>query len=157
MGRVPLRASNEEDAGEDEGDAEEAGEGEGVGREVHEGEVIENGGAGELAGDYGCNEGGGTEFGGKCGAAEDDESAEWSTDPIPPWCGTEEGCGGEGGADDEHDNDGAQNGAADGEEGGPADIVQMSAQRRIGGGLNRNASASSRSKKYPNKKHAGLE
>jgi len=90
--RVPreLIACNEEHTGEDKGDAEEAAEGKGVGGQVHEGEVIENCRAGELACDNGGDEGGSAEFGGERGAAEDDDGAEWSADPIPPGGGAQE-------------------------------------------------------------------
>ena len=150
-------SGDEEDTGENEGDAEQTGEREGVRGQIHQGEVIEDSGARKLAGDDGSDECGGAEFGSEGRAAEDDESAERSADPIPPWSSTQDGNGRKIGADDYHDQNGAEDGAADGEERGPANILQVGAQRGIRGSLDGNASAGDRGEKYPNKKHAGLE
>ncbi len=128
-----------------------------MGREVHEREVIQNCGARELAGDNRGDESRGAQFRCQGGAAEDDQSAKRSSNPIPPRCGTQERGGGERRADNEHDENRAKNRPANGEEGGPAYVMQIRAQRRIGRGLYGNASTGGRGQEYPNKKHAGLE
>ena len=122
-------SGDEEDTGENEGDAEQTGEREGVRGQIHQGEVIEDSGARKLAGDDGSDEGGGAEFGSESRAAEDDESAQRPADPIPPRSGTQGGNGRKIGADDHHDQNGAEDGAANGKERCPANVLQMGAQR----------------------------
>jgi len=120
---------DEDDAGEEEGDAGEAAEVGALGLHADESEVVDDDGGEELAEEDGADEEDDAEVGDEDDGGGDEDGADGAAEPGPPWCGADLGGGGEAFAhhDEGDDGDGEKDGAdGEGDEGGEpggADVV----------------------------------